>query len=235
MSKSITVVSLNLWRFYDWEKRFPMIIKLLKEINPDIIFTQETQKNIDIDPRNQIEILNKELGYPYTSFSVADIKHIQKGVPLKFPVEHGLGTISRFPITTKIIPLKRVVDDKENRIIVENIVDIDGKKYKLTNLHFSNKDLLAENHFKETLEIFNKDTENILIGDFNIFDIAKYKELYSKRYRASSDVYEYVSYPEKNSSLDYILLPNKYEFENFICRDEYVSDHRMIVTTIRLS
>jgi endonuclease/exonuclease/phosphatase family metal-dependent hydrolase len=235
MSKSITVVSLNLWRFYDWEKRLPVIISLLKEINPDIILTQETQKNIDIDPRNQIEILNKELGYPYTDFSVADIKHIQKGVPLKYPVEHGLGTISRFPITTKVITLKRAPEDKENRIVVENTIDIDSKKYKITSLHFSNKDILAENHFKETLEILEKDTENILIGDFNIFDIAKYKELYSKKYRSSSDIYDYVSYPEKDSSLDYILLPNKYEFEDFVCREEYVSDHRMIVAKIKLS
>lgn len=236
MSKSITVVSLNLWRFYDWEKRLPNIIKVLKEINPDIICTQETQKNIAIDKRNQIDIINSELGYPYSVFSIADIKHKQKGIALEYPVDHGLGIISKFSFSTEIIKLTKAVDDKEQRIVLKCDIDIEGVSVIVTNLHFSNSDVWAENHFKETLDIYNKDNiESILIGDFNIFNISKYSELYKDKYLASSDIYEYISYPNDKASLDYILLPKKYSFEGFNCLNKYVSDHCMLVAKIKIN
>ncbi len=236
MSKSITIVSLNLWRFYDWEKRLPEIVKQLKEINPDIICLQEVQKNIDLDQRNQVEILNTELKYPHINFSVADIKKIQKGIPLKYPVDHGLGILSQFPFTAEIIPLTKASDDKEKRIVLKCDVDINSKTYTITNLHFSNSDIWSENHFKETLSILeSKNVESILVGDFNIKDLSNYKELYSQKYISSGDLYKYISYPKDNTSFDYVLLPKKYNFENFSCKDEYVSDHKMIVAKILLS
>lgn len=231
---SITIVSLNLWRFYDWEKRFPEIIRVLKEINPDVICTQETQKNIAISPLNQIDILNNELKYPHSDFAVADIKHQQKGEPLKYPVDHGLGILSRFPITTKVLPLTKAVDDKEQRILLNCQVVGDDQVYNITNLHFSNSDRWAEDHFKETLEILrDNNLASILVGDFNIFNISKYKEIYGQEYIASSELFDYISYPKDNASLDYILLPNSYQFESFECRLEYLSDHRMIVAKIK--
>ena len=75
---------------------------------------------------------------------------------------------------------------------------------------------------------------SVLIGDFNIFNMSKYRGLYDGAYKASNDKYEYISYPKDNDSLDYVLIPLSYEFESFICRDEYVSDHRMVVTKIKL-
>jgi hypothetical protein len=71
-----------------------------------------------------------------------------------------------------------------------------------------------------------------MAGDFNIYDIAKYKELYTDKYVSSSEEYAYVSYPDDKASLDYILLPKRYKFENFTCRPEYVSDHKMLVAKI---
>ncbi|HBC44347.1 MAG TPA: hypothetical protein DCZ54_02220, partial [Candidatus Vogelbacteria bacterium] len=88
---TLTLASLNLWCFYDWGIRLPVIVKLLKKVQPDILFTQETQRNIATDPRSQIEIINAELGYPYFIFVPADIKLKQKGEVYEFPVEHGLG------------------------------------------------------------------------------------------------------------------------------------------------
>jgi len=208
---------------------------LLKEINPDVICTQETQRDIAFDSRNQIEIINSELGYPHSNFSIAEIKHTQKGVSLENPIEHGLGILSKFPFEVEVIPLTKDNNDKEQRIIIKCEIDIDGVLCVIANLHFSNSDVWAEKHFKETLSIF-KENKNlpILVGDFNIFNISKYRELYSDSYQTSSDLYDYTSYPKDNGSLDYILLPHKYKFESFSCRDEYVSDHRMIVAKINL-
>ena len=231
---SFIIASLNLWCFSEWDTRLPAIVKLLKEINPDILFTQETQRNIAIDPRNQIEIINAELGYPYHIFAPADIKTTRKDVTYKFPVEHGLGVLSKWPVITETIQLKKSEDDKEKRIILTCEIDMGGVKHLLANLHFSNSDMWAENHFKETLKILNqKNITPILVGDFNIYNIVKYKDLYDSQYISSSELYHYVSYPNDNASLDYILLPQQYEFEDFSCRSEYVSDHRMIVAKVK--
>ena len=129
--KSFSVASLNLWCFYEWRTRLPTIIKLLQEIKPDILFTQETQRNIALDPRSQIEIINTKLRYPYCIFAPADIKLEQKGIIYKFPVEHGLGVLSKWPITTEVIPLTKSESDKEKRIILQCEIDIDGIKHSL--------------------------------------------------------------------------------------------------------
>ena len=229
-----TLASLNLWCFYDWGIRLPVIVKLLKKVQPDILFTQETQRNIATDPRSQIEIINAELGYPYFIFAPADIKLKQKGEVYEFLVEHGLGILSKWPITTETIQLVKAQDDKEKRITLLCMVDINNTKHTLLNLHFSNSNIWAENHFKETLQILNQKNLNpIWAGDFNIYDIVKYKDLYGDRYTSSSEQYDYISYPNDNAPLDYVLLPRRYEFENFECYPEYISDHRIIVARIK--
>lgn len=231
--RSFTIASLNLWRFYDWEKRLPLIISTLKELQPDIIFTQETQRNPAISNMNQIELLNQQLEYSHSQFAVADMKYIQKGVPLEFPVEHGLGILSRFPFSTEIIPLTKAADDKEKRILLSSHFEIGGDIHHLTNLHFSNSDKWAEAHLIETLEIFqDRKYTPILMGDYNIFDLSKYDDFYKKDYMASSQKYRYTSYPSEQATFDYILLPHCYTFQNFQCRQEYLSDHCMIITTI---
>lgn len=233
--KSLVVASLNLWCFYDWEKRFPAIIKLLKEVNPDILVTQETQRNLSIDTRSSIEMINAELGYPHMIFAPADIKLQQKGVIFEHPVEHGLGALSKWPLTHEFIPLTKAIDDKEKRGVLECEIDVLGKKHSIMNVHFSNSDERAENHFKETLRTAaERGNNSILSGDFNIFNIEKYKALYGDQYVSSSESYAYVSYPDDQASFDYILIPKNYSFENFECREEYVSDHRMIVAKIKL-
>jgi len=230
---TIKLVSLNLWRFHDWEKRFPEIIRVIKEIDPDVIFTQETQRDISIDSRNQIEILNAELAYPYTAYEIADIKLTRKGVPLKNPVDHGLGVLSKLPFSSEAIELTKAADDKEKRIVLACKIMIGENPLFIANVHFSNSDRWAENHFKETLSLLKeKGIASVLAGDFNIFNIAQYKDAYGKDYAASSDQFEYISYPEDNASLDYILLPRNCSFKSFECRQEYLSDHRMLSAEI---
>lgn len=232
---SIVLASLNLWCFYDWENRLPSIIKLLKEVKPDILFTQETQRNTAIDPRSQIEIINAELGYPYSVFAPADIKHQQKDKTYEYPVEHGLGILSQWPIKTEIIPLTKAEGDKEKRILLKCDAMINNQTYPMINVHFSNSDAWAESHFIETMKILQQENSKpILAGDFNIFDITKYKKLYGESHISSSEGCDYVSYPKDKTSFDYVLLPRTHQLESFVCRDEYVSDHRMIVAKIKL-
>lgn len=230
---SLVLASLNLWRFHEWDIRLPLIVQLLKEVQPDILFTQETQRDVAIDPRSQIEMINTALGYPYCIFLPSDTKSRQKDNGRQLPIEHGLGILSKWPLAVETITLTRAPDDKERRIVALCEVRISGEKYMMANLHFSNSDAWAEDHLKETLRIMdNRHVVPILTGDFNIYDMARYKAIYGERYVSSDEYCQYVSYPNDNASLDYVLLPKRYHFEDFECRAEPLSDHRMIIARI---
>ncbi len=234
-TKGIRLASLNVWRFYDWQKRLPEIVGALRKIKPDIIFLQEAEKDISFDSRNQADILAEALGYPFKSFAVAEVKTKMKGVLTAHPVDHGLGVVSVFPFVSETISLTQAPDDKEKRIVVLNKVTIGDEVYNFTNVHFSNSDAWAEAHFKETLKIFkDRKIETVLAGDFNVKNMSSHKNLYGNAYTSSADLFKYVSYPKDATSYDYVLLPKGYAFKNFECRDEEVSDHRLIVADIIL-
>lgn len=231
---SLTIASVNLWCFYEWNERSPHLLSLLKEMKPDVVFTQETQQNMEIDSRNQIEMLNAELEYPYSVFEPIEMRSEQKGKVYARPIAHGLGVLSRYPLEKEVVFLTKAEGDKETRGILICRIKIGEKTFTAVNLHFSNSDEWAEAHFRETLALLKqRKIENpILMGDFNIFNIARYKAEYGDEFVSSSERYNYISYPKDNDTLDYVLLPRLFDFESFVCRDEYVSDHRLITARI---
>lgn len=230
--KHIKVASLNLWRFNEWERRLPLIVETIRRINPDIVLLQEVQRDISKDERNQLEILNSNLKFPYTQFSLADIKTTRKGSPLPYPVEHGLGILSKFQFSTQVFNLAKSNGDKEQRILqINKFPTLDN--INIVNVHFSNTDEWAESHIRETLGELRADNY-IIAGDFNIKDILRYENLFGEQLVASSSEHNYVSYPADGLSYDYILISKKFKFGDFECRDEPVSDHRMIVSNIEL-
>ena len=130
--KPFSVATLNLHHFVSWEERFPKIIELFKNTNPDIIFTQETQSDSRFSTKNQVELLNTGLNYPYILFSVAEVRTHQKGETLPSPVEHGLGIISKYPIKeVKVHKLSQEKEDKEKRIAVTYTLSIEGEEFSI--------------------------------------------------------------------------------------------------------
>jgi endonuclease/exonuclease/phosphatase family metal-dependent hydrolase len=231
--KPISLASLNLHHFENWKERFPKILELITITSPDIIFTQETQRNPQFDTRNQIEILNETLQYSYSLFSQAEIRTKQKGKDLPFPVEHGLGVMSKYPIKEVVVhTLEREVDDKEKRIAVTYTFSINAEDFTVTNIHFANKDNWALSQFKQVLQLV-KGVGHI-IGDFNIhgYNFEKYTELYGKDYVSSYDYKKYISFPTEQTTFDYALISAPHIIRNVTCRDEEVSDHRMLVVEI---
>jgi exonuclease III len=55
----ISIFTLNLWRYYDFDSRKQKIIKFLKKNDPDIIFLQEVQINQGFSPFSQVELIKK--------------------------------------------------------------------------------------------------------------------------------------------------------------------------------
>lgn len=210
----------------------PKILTLLQVVSPDIVLIQETQLDPRFGPLNQMELLNAKLSVPYEHvlFSKSETRLIQKKIELPFPVEHGLGIMSRYPIKNILVTgLSQMEGDKEKRIVVTYTVLIDNKEHTFINVHFSNRDDWALAHFKQVLEIASK--ESIIMGDFNIRAVhfEDMKELYQHRYISSYDYAKYTSFPSEGDTFDYALIPKRYLLKRVVCREEEVSDHRMLL------
>ena len=230
----LKVSSLNLWRYNEWDKRAPRIISLLREVNADIIFFQEVDLDSVRDTGDQVEVLNRQLGYQYKHFAKAETLTSWKNVMFDHPIDYGLAVLSRIPFQHETISLGKATDNERSRILLCCKFSVGEETIEITNVHFSNRDDWAEAHFKETLKVMGGEN-SVLIGDFNIKSMAEYKHLYADKYTASSDIYDYVSYPADGLSYDYILIPHSMKFESFECRSENVSDHRMVVADISLN
>ncbi len=233
MKNNLRIASLNLWRFNDWEKRKSLIASVLKDKNYDVIFFQEVQKDLSsLSNLNQIDILNKEINYPYIDFSEAMIKTMSKGIPLLTPISHGIGLMSKFPILNKsIIRMSKFPEDTDKRISVIYDIEIDGNVISFINIHFSNRDDWAEAHLKELLTQLDSTKEYIIIGDFNIFHLEKYESLYINKYKNSFSFKNYISFPKENATFDYVLIPKDYNFVDIETTDG-LSDHSMIIVEI---
>jgi len=234
--KSFSIASLNLHHFKEWEERLPKITDLLLKTNADVVLLQEVRLDPRFDVVDQADLLNSKLLYPYKykHFSAAETRTSEKGRDLPFPVERGLGVLSKHQI--KDIVVRNLIvspEDNERKIAVTYTFFIEGDEYKITNVHFYHKDDSALIQFKEILEV--SDRNSIIMGDFNIHGInfETYKKLYQPQYVSSYDSKKYTSFPSEGDTFDYALVPTKtFLLKNVICRDEDVSDHRMLIIEV---
>lgn len=230
----LLIFTLNLWRYYDFDSRLPRIIKVLQDKDPDVIFLQEVQINPKFSTFSQVELMKKFLpDYKYSIHSTIYLKHFERGKRLKMPVQHGMAILSKYPILNSFeYFLKQADADSEPRSILCFDVKKQSKVYYLANIHFTNKENLAKNELKEFLNfIHNRKEERIMAGDFNLFNLVKYKDLY-KDYKLSFDFQNYLSYPQDNGCLDYILIPKNFEFQSLELLPDNLSDHKALFSKI---
>lgn len=224
----IKLLTLNLWRYYDFEDRIKNIISEINKLQPDIIFFQEVHIDETISPFSQVELIKEKLGlYKYSIHSTIYPKTSQRGVNLDQFVQHGMAILSKHPITNSFeYYLKQSEDEKEARSNLCFDIMVDNQVVKLANIHFGNK----ENWAKKQLEQFIKYLESrketrIMAGDFNMYGMSNYKSFYSD-YLLSTEFKEYVSFPERNWCLDYFLIPKNMKFIQIEAVDAYLSDHK---------
>ncbi|MBC7746506.1 endonuclease/exonuclease/phosphatase family protein [Pedobacter sp.] len=226
------ITTLNLEGFTDWEARKPNIIAYLKDAAPDVILFQEAVFIPEISIYNQVQLLNETLAYP---FEHSAITRLQTSVVYE-TFREGLACLSKLPvIKTDDIILKKASQDKHNRIIQCIDVVIDGKIVKLANVHFSLTDTIdfASAHLSETLSIFAaRGEERIIAGDFNLNHLESTAELWQERYVASTR-FSYTSFPSLNKSIDYVLVPKRYEFTSLAASADGLSDHRALTVDIK--
>jgi endonuclease/exonuclease/phosphatase family metal-dependent hydrolase len=230
----ISILTLNLWRYYDFEKRLPNILKAIQEKQPDVVFLQEVQIDLSKSPDSQMEILSKNFPeYKYCIHSTIYPKEFQQGVELDKPIQHGMAVLSKYPILKSFnFFVSKNPGEEEPRSILCLDIEKDSKVFKCANIHFANKEEWAKNQLSELLNfIHSREEKRILVGDFNLFKLSEYKML--KGYTLSFDYKSYVSYPKDNGSLDYVVIPDEFTFSKLDLIEDYLSDHKALFVEIK--
>ena len=224
-SMDMKVTSLNLAGYKNWTDRKATIVSYLETTASDIVFLQEVKFNIEYSPYTQSRYLNSMLSTPYPHSQTSVSRIFESGGNES---REGLAVLSKYPIVdSEIIVLKKRADDKHTRIIQKVSVLAGGQTVNFTNVHFSNNDY-SDEQLEETLKITKSRNEtSVILGDFNIFDIQTVSDLYSSDYRASTDFFQYISFPSENVTLDYVLVPRDYGFTS-LSIGENLSDHNAL-------
>lgn len=231
----LSLFTLNLWRYYDFEKRLPNIISSLQKYQPDIIFFQETQIDPSHSPFSQIEQIKKQiLSHQFSFQSTIYLKKSQRGKTLETPVHHGMAVLSKYPIINGfeyyVAPNQ---NENEPRSILCLDIEKDNQILKLANIHLANQEDWAKKQLREFLNyIHSRNEQRIMAGDFNLYNLKNYQKLL-QGYEISNIFKPYISYPKDNWCLDYILIPNTYSFQTLEIDNTYLSDHKGIFTIIK--
>jgi endonuclease/exonuclease/phosphatase family metal-dependent hydrolase len=227
----LTLTSLNLQGFDDWETRSPLIINYLKQTDADVVVFQEAVFLPSVSPHNQAQLLNQDLNYPY---EISTISRLQKSHD--FPVyREGLALISKYHIrSSDTLILKKADGDEHNRIL--QLIDVwaGDQIIRIAHVHFSITDYVdyATPHLEETLAILaSRNEKRILIGDFNLTHLEESHHLWGDSYKASTEV-DYITYPSMNKRTDYALIPKDYEFTSITVSEDGLSDHRALTVTL---
>lgn len=226
-------MTLNLWRQYRWPERLPAVARVIKGRQPDVVVLQEVQLDWRKSPLNQVEQLNRLLHFPYSLFIPSAQHNPQKGSLAVPPAQLGHGILSRFPVKRVEQLFLSQTKGESQRILLNFDVELAGERYPFSSIQFSDSPAGAEANLKEVLAMLALQGERrILAGGFNVVDLEKYRELYSKEYVASPEYFTYQSYPSEKTSLDHLLLPREYRFSSFECVPEKVSGHRALVARV---
>jgi endonuclease/exonuclease/phosphatase family metal-dependent hydrolase len=207
------------------------IVKYLNKENPDILLLQEVRFNLDLAYHNQATELNEHLQSSYTYESVS-ISHFYRPSVGK-PYREGLAILSHKPLLkSETLALTQATDDKHVRLMQNADIQLEDQNIKVSNVHFSNNNYSSQ-QLEEVMRVLTKREEKpIIAGDFNIFDISEHEKLY-KGYSVSVDFSNYVSFPSEGKTIDYMLLPDKYEYQS-ITATEGLSDHAALSYVVSL-
>ncbi len=239
----IKIITINVWRYYEWENRKQKLIDFLKKENADIILFQEAASSEKSKWKDQIDEINEEAGYEFSAFEKLTRMTKWHEKPIDYEMYYGFGILSRYKIKkTELIKLKHVVKEKDFGFM-HITINISGKDLDLLSVHFENTDEGSKQQLKETLKWCNKrKVSPIIAGDFNMKETKTLKEIAGKDYDISYFIKPYFSFMPTDFSndkepitLDYIIAKkNKFNIGDVKCMEESPSDHRPIIAVIEI-
>lgn len=241
----LKVLTLNMWRYYEWEKRKKHLIKFLKGQDADIVFLQEAAYDERLKDKwsNQVKEINEDLKYSGETFGkLMEMKKWHEK-PIDWIMYYGFGILSKYPIKySEVIVLPPVEKDKKFGFM-HTIIETPEGDIDLIDVHFENTNAGSKEHLKKTLEwCKNKRVNPIIAGDFNMKITEDLKEISEENYCISYLIKPYKSFmPTKFSydkvpvTLDYILAhKKKFKMSDVECINNRVSDHNPVIATINV-
>lgn len=232
------IMTLNLWRYYEWDDRIDAIISLIQQERPDCIAFQEVLTNHAFSDFPATDFIADKCGYKYRAFAPTLARHKTRdrdGNHTQLASE-GQAFLSKFPIVrSESYFLTYRPEYPEEKAVFFCTIEMNGKNIETCNVHLANSDV-AFVQLDQLLELISKRrVQPIILGDFNIYKLADRKEKGQllRDYTLSSEIADYISYPADKDSLDYIAVPkSKFILSDVLCPDVYVSDHRALIATI---
>ena len=195
------------------------IHKLIKKLDPDIIFLQE------IYDQNIFKILInlfKKDGYKFSHINDKN----------KFVI-NGIVTLSKFEILeTEFINYEsESIDIFAYRGLLINKIKYNDKIINLINVHLQNKDTSTKNNLyqiEKLMEYLKTNNQELFIcgGDFN-------NTLNIEDFYYTKDLVSFIDPKKDESCVDYIITNSK-DFENYISVKNDLSDHFYVLVELNL-
>ena len=175
----LKIMSLNLWRYYEWDDRIDNIICLTNKQSPDCIAFQEVLTNHAFSDFPASDFIADTCGYKYRAFAPTIARHNtrdREGNHNQLASE-GQAFISKFPIvSTEGYFLTHHSEYPEEKAVTFYTIEIDDKYIDICNVHLANS-AVAYAQLQEVLELADKrEVQPIILGDFNIYKLAEYKK-----------------------------------------------------------
>lgn len=242
----LKVLTLNIWRYFEWEKRKEKVINFLKKQNADIVLLQEAayDERLKKKWKNQVDEINSQLKYKDSRLSkLADMAK-WNGQPISWKMYYGLGILSKYPIKHhKLIILPHVKEKKDFGFTHATLETAKGD-IDIINVHFENTDEGSKKHLKLTLEYCKKKKIcPIIAGDFNSLITKNVLDLADKDYFISYKIKKYKSFPPTPFShnkvpvtLDYILAHKSlFRMKTINCfENSDISDHKPMIAEVEI-
>lgn len=241
----LKIITINIWRYYEWKKRKEKLINFLRKQNADVILLQEAAYDDRLKDKwkNQIEEINDKLNYTNVYFSKLMEMEKWHEESINWKMYYGFGILSKYQIIlTEIIILPPIEKNKKFGFM-HIVVKSPRGNLDLLNVHFENTDKGSKEHLKQTLEWCRKrKIKPIIAGDFNMKVIENLKEIAEGDYYISYLIKPYKSFmPTKFSNdkipitLDYIIThKDKFEIKDIECINLDISDHNPVIAEVKI-
>lgn len=251
---TIKIISLNLW----WGGNlFPRIIEFLREHDADVVLLQEVHDAHDPmlkDRFRSMDVLKKELGYPYQDFAQALILKLPEG---RMP--SGNAVLSKFPITDRSVTFvfdatqQEYLDVPEQWPIFPRVLQHAKLKTPAHELNVFNMhgvwDLAGDNPspqrrvmIERTLKAMEGKPNVILAGDTNattgnplLRDIEKeYTSVFGGELKSTFNMRHKDKPGYATAAVDHMYVSPELKVVSKSCPDVDVSDHLPLVVTVEL-
>ncbi len=241
----LKILTINVWRYYEWERRKEKLINFLKNQDADIIFLQEVayDERLKNKWKNQIEEINEKLNYHYYAFEKLMEMTKWHEKPIDWVMYYGFGILSKFPIIKQEVIILPYIKKKKNFGFMHTIIKTARGNLDLINVHLENTDKGSKEHIKKILEWCEaKNIYPIIAGDFNIKIVENLLGLSETDYDISYKIKPYKSFMPTNFSnnkkpitLDYIIAhKKKFKIKKVDCINNDVSDHNPVFAEIKV-